>query len=201
MTLVATIAVSTLAYRQLGSDRYGLLALLRSVAQYFVLFASFGLDVSLLRFLPLLQERGAPDALRRLALRTFRLQTALVLALWLVLLLVSKPLWRLLDVDASLADVEQFRVLLMIAGGLGAALVAFQAGQSVCLATFWTKAVTGATLVRASLWSGAVAVVLALGHGVGLVVSAEAVTSRTRDDPVPCDPECVPRVPHPDPVA
>ena len=172
-TFVAMIAVSTLAYRHLGKEGWGLLSVLRTLALYFVLLAAFGLDASFLRFLPLLRERGASGEVVRFVSRTFRAQVVLVVVLWAALVGTSGWLWELFEVGKIGVDPETFRWYVVLAGGLGAAMVAFQANQHVCLATFWTKAVTGATLVRGFFWCGGVAVAVALGAGAGVVLGME----------------------------
>ena len=90
-TLGGTLGVSVVAARYLGAEDFGVWSLARNMVVYLGLFAAFGLDRALLRFVPELEARGAGAAVRRLLLLTFGLQ-ALLASVAGTLLVALRPL-------------------------------------------------------------------------------------------------------------
>ncbi|HPQ71277.1 MAG TPA: polysaccharide biosynthesis C-terminal domain-containing protein [bacterium] len=94
--MVVKYAESIVLVRLLGGEQYGALAGLLNLNAMVVLFASLGLENTLLRFLPEAVARGGPAAERRLVGQAGAIRLIVSLAVAAVLYLAAEPIARLI---------------------------------------------------------------------------------------------------------
>ncbi len=111
---ITTLALGAVLVRQLPTSEYGRYTLVLSVLVYIALFATFGQDQGLLRYLPELLARGdraaAYDLLRKSAITVSSVWGGTSAAVWLV----RADIDRLLQ--AHVADLLALGSLLLLAG-------------------------------------------------------------------------------------
>lgn len=175
-TLASTLAVSAILYRSLSGERFGLYTVLRSALQYTVLLVSFGLDRSLLRYLPEARARDALGAVASIGRRVVWVQLALAVLVGALTVTFAQPIAALLGAAEGASSVAELRLLMLIVAVATAFTVAYQTASSVCISAYRTEVVSGASAVRGLLWVGATALLIALDLDVAGALWAEALS-------------------------
>lgn len=176
VTLVSTLSVSAIVYRTLSGERFGLYTVLRSALQYTILLVSFGLDRSLLRYLPELRAAGAVDAMRALVRRTVRAQVVLAVVVGGAVVALAGPISHVLGASDGVATPSELRLLMVAVAVATAFMVAYLTASSVCISAYRTELVSAASGARGVLWVAATAALLAMGMDVAGALWAEAAS-------------------------
>lgn len=176
VTLVSTLAVSAIVYRTLTGERFGLYTVLRSALQYTVLLASFGLDRSLLRYLPEIRATGVVGAVTAIARRVARAQIALSILVGGVALALAQPIASVLGASAEVATPAELRHLMVAVVAATTFMVAYQTSSNICISSYRTELVSAASGARGLLWVILTSALLALGLDVAGALWAEATS-------------------------
>lgn len=175
-TLASTLAVSAIVYRSLSGERFGLYTVLRSALQYTVLLVSFGLDRSLLRFLPEARAREMAGAVLGVTRRVVWIQVALAALIGTLTVALAHPIASLLGATDGAASVGELRLFMVIVAVATAFTVAYQTASSVCISGYRTELVSAASGARALLWVSGTAILLSLDLDVAGALWAEAIS-------------------------
>ncbi len=166
-TLVGTLGVSVVAARMLGPDDFGTWSLARNMVTYIALLTAFGLDRSLLRFVPELEARGARAGIAALLGGTLAVQLALAAAAVAVLLLLRPLLERLFAPSIG--------PLLALVGVLAAVWVLKETLYQLHFALARARILTLTTAVTSVGWLGLTWLLLGRGHGVAGALTAQVL--------------------------
>jgi O-antigen/teichoic acid export membrane protein len=167
---ITTLALGAVLVRQLPTAEYGRYTLVLSVLVYIALFATFGQDQGLLRYLPEVLARGdraaAYDLLRKSAIALVSVWSAASLVVWFFRAGID------LALHAHVADLLAWGSLLLLAGiaagTLSFALVAVYDMRTQALATPLAGALTlvlAVIFLRRGGQLGSVLVAGAIGQG------------------------------------
>ena len=161
-------AISILAVRGLGKEKYGVLSLCRNIAEYAVVLCGLGLNAALLRFVPELVLHNNRAGLRRLLGKTAALQMLAAALCIGALYLLTPVLGRWFKAD--------LRVVLVIAGLIVAAQLAKNFLNDAFTALFRTRTVSMLSFAQAVLWIALLAAGMAWRPTVPVAMGAQILS-------------------------
>ena len=176
LTLVSILAVSAIVYRSLTAERFGLYSVLRTTLQYTMLLVGFGLERSLLRYLPEARARGQFVAMRGIVRRVLGIQGVLSVAWGVVLVVLAVPVAHVLGVSEGAASSTELHWLMFAIATATVFTVGYQTFANVSISAYRTHVVSAASGVRGLLWVALTGWLLALGLDVPGALWAEAIS-------------------------